>query len=165
MPPNTGTQQAGLTPEQALSSLLSSEQLTELVVLISSITDSMRKKVTDAFDVNEDSNTLRPRERLPREDETDAEARARRLQARRERELSEPRLQDLKNDAVEHFQTWRDGIVSRIVDALNAKDEEVTGPGSDNGAARPPDYNGLSRGISYCYNQPYSFYLNIYTRE
>jgi hypothetical protein len=161
MPSNTGTQQASPTPEQALASLLSSEQLTELVVLISSITEAMRKKIVDSFDATTDSSVIRPRERLqkdarnpniidhndPGHEETEAEARARILQARRERELPEPGLQDLKNDAIEYFQTWRDSILSKIVDALNAKDtvatqdEEVTGSGR--GATPPPDYNLL----------------------
>jgi hypothetical protein len=157
MPPNT---QTGPTPEQALASLLSSEQLTELVILISSITEGMAKRIADAFDATTDSNTIRHRERLQEEarnpnvgnqtdsghEETEAEARARILRERRERDLPEPKLQDLKNDAVVYFQTWKDSLILTIVDALNAKDmqgiqtAEVTGSRHD---TPPPDYNVL----------------------
>jgi hypothetical protein len=183
MPPNTGNRQAGPTPEQALASLLSSEQLTELAVLISSITEGMRKKITDGFDASTDSNTIRPRERLQRDaknpnidprtssshEESEAEAPARRLQARRERELPEPKLQDLKNDVVEYFQTWRVAIVSKIVDALHTKDtegrqgEEVTGSSPD--ATPPPDYKVLGMSKLHKSTSKTSLYFNLYIRE
>jgi hypothetical protein len=157
MPPNS---QTGPTAEQALASLLSSEQLTELVILISSITEGMAKRIADAFDATTDSNAIHHRERLQREarnpniddqtdsghEETDTEARARILQESRERDLPEPKLQDLKNDAVVYFQTWKDSLILTIVDALNAKDmqgiqtAEVTGSRHD---TPPPDYNVL----------------------
>lgn len=42
-----------------------------------------------------------------------------------ERNLDRRKLNDLGTDALEYFQMWRDGIVSKIVAALNSKDEET----------------------------------------
>jgi hypothetical protein len=42
-----------------------------------------------------------------------------------ERSLDRRKLNDLGTDALEYFQMWRDGIVSKIVAALNSKDEET----------------------------------------
>lgn len=151
-PPITKGAAAAGTPEQALSRLLSFEQLTELAVLISDITESMHKQIAASFDTSfSSSHGERSHERLAKNarnpnveerrgsvlEETDEEARARRLQARRERDLPERGLQDLKSDVLEFFQTWRDGIVSKIVDALNSKDGEE-GEAQD-GTASSPD--------------------------
>jgi hypothetical protein len=152
MPPPIAKGAAAATPEQALSKLLSFEELTELAVLISTITESMHKQIAASFDTSA-STSLKERshERLSKNarnpnveerrgsayEETDEEARARKLQARRERDLPERGLQDLKSDVLEYFQSWRDGIVSKIVDALNSKDGE-DGETKDE-TASPPD--------------------------
>lgn len=165
MPPPITKGATPATPEQAFSKLLSFEQLTELAVLISTITDSMHKQIAASFDNTSafTSTDGRSRARLSKgarnpnveerrgsvHEETDEEARARRLQARRERDLPEQGLQDLKSDVLEYFQTWRDGIVSKIVDALNSKDEEE-GAAQDGSSSSPdgeaaPDLKILGR--------------------
>lgn len=164
MPPPTTKGTAASTPEQALSKLLSFEQLTELAVLVSDITESMRKQIDASFDTSTVSSlNERSYERISKNarnpnveerrgsvhEETDEEARARRLQARRERNLPERGLQDLKSDALEYFQTWRDGIVTKIVDALNSKDGEE-GEAQDGTTSSPdgeavPDLKVLGR--------------------
>lgn len=164
MPPPITKGAAATTPEQALSKLLSFEQLTELAVLISDITNSMHKQIAASFDQSVSSSlNERSHERLSKNarnpnveerrgsvhEETDEEARARRLQARRERDLPERGLQDLKSDVLEYFQTWRDGIVSKIVDALNSKDGEE-GEAKDGTTSSPdgrsaPDLKVLGR--------------------
>jgi hypothetical protein len=97
----------------------------------------MYKQIASSFEVAT-SSSERSRERLSKdarnpnlqeysdsvEEDTEDEARARRLQPRRERELPERGLLDLKSDAMEYFQTWRDGILSKIMDAHNSKDGE-----------------------------------------
>jgi hypothetical protein len=151
------------TPEQALSKLLTLDQLSELAVLISSIADLMQTRITSAFDADPFYLTITPpHERLaknarnpnvdpnkpPSYEESEAESRARKLQARRERDLDEPKLTELKKDAVEFFQSWRDGVVSKVVDALNMKDPEegVEGRGEfDSDATPPPDYKLLGK--------------------
>jgi hypothetical protein len=152
MPPPIKKGAAPATPEQALSKLLSFEQLTELAVLISTITESMHKQIAASFDASA-STSLKERShgRLSKNarnpnveerrgsihEETDEEASALRLQARRERDLPERGLQDLKSDVLEYFQSWRDGIVSKIVNALNSKDGEEGG--AQDGTASSPD--------------------------
>jgi hypothetical protein len=148
------------TPELALSSLLSSEQLIELAVLVTKIADVIHKRISDSFDASVRTSGEQPPQRLqnieknPNIDqqalqpqETEEEARARRLQARRERKLPEPRLLDLKNDVLAFFQTWRDGVLSKIADASSAKEPNKT---ADKDSTRsmpdtspPPDYKLL----------------------
>jgi hypothetical protein len=149
------------TPELALSSLLSFEQLTELAVLVSKVMDVMHKRISDSFDASVRTSSKQPPQRLQKNErnpnidqqalqprqETEEEAKARRLQARRERELPEPKLLELKKDVLEFFRTWRDGVLSKIVDASSAKesnetaDEESTQSMPD--TSPPPDYRLL----------------------
>lgn len=167
LPKTAANSPGGLRPEQVLSSLLSPEQLTELATLISSITKVMHKRIADAFDPTADGGSRhghrRPGERLEKnarnpniderissnQEETVEEARDRKLGARRERDLPEPKLRDLKNDALDDFQVWRDSIVTKIVDALNAKDgqrglnEDIVGSTTDE--APPPDSKILGK--------------------
>jgi hypothetical protein len=156
MPPNPAPPQTAPTPEQALSTLLTPDQLTELIALISAITDSMHVQLSGAFDISSNSASTHPHERLQKDArnpnlasassghvETEAEASARRIQTRRERGLDGEGLGGLKSDALEWFQGWRDGIVGLVVDALNAKEtegkqDEVTRANAD--MAAPPDY-------------------------
>ena len=162
------------TPEQALSKLLSFEQLTELAVLISNITESMHKQIADSFEASisashrgETHQRLSKNSRNPNieelkgpvHQESEDEIRARRLQERRERDLPDQGLQDLKNDALEYFQAWRDGIVSKIMDATNSKDDD-DGQGQDGTSPSPdrqeaPDLKVL--GMLLCYSRCLSF--------
>ena len=159
MPPATATPQTPASPEQALSDLLTLDELTELISLISTITDSMHAQLSDAFDnaVSVEKKPMtHPHARLQKNDrnpnlasadheEADADGfrkREREAQARRERELPKSGLGQLKSDALEWFQAWRDGYVGMVVDALNATDldvnqNEVTGAKVE--AAAPPN--------------------------
>jgi len=157
MPPNLAPPQTAPTPEQSLSTLLTPEQLTELITLISAIADFMHAQLSDAFDISfNGTTTTHPHERLQKDarnpnlasagsdhGDTEAEEGARRIQARGERDLDGEGLGELKNDALEWFQVWRDGVVGLVVDALNTKEtegkqDEVTGAKAD--MATPPDY-------------------------
>jgi hypothetical protein len=175
MPPPTAPPQAPPTPEQALSALLTPDQLTELISLISAITTSMHAQLSDAFDTTVHTPITHPHERLQTDarnpdlatvsaghEDTDAEVSAGMMQARREQELPETGLMDLKNDALEWFQGWRDGVVGMVVDALNAKDVggerrgEFTGGEDD--IEPPPEYEVY--GESQCRIYPSHLYLS-----
>jgi hypothetical protein len=113
----------------------------------------MHAQLSNAFEASVDNAAASSHERLqknarnpnlapadPGHEETEAEARARRVQARIERDLPENGLMNLKNDALEWFQVWRDGIVGMVVDALNAKSADVQVTGAEIDESPPPAY-------------------------
>lgn len=151
----SGAAQTAPSAEQALRALLNPDQLTELITLISAITDSMHAQLSDVFDAPVVTDAASSHERLQKDaanpnlagaedagrEETEVEGRARRMQVRTERDLPENGLMDLKGDALEWFQGWRDGVVGIIVHALNARGAEagVTRAAVDD-AEPPPAY-------------------------
>ena len=115
------------TKEQSLTTLLSAEQCAELTLLVGSASGAMRKTIEDAFDASqigaatEASNKGNPN---VAQTELSVEERERQRQAaeKRERELSAPRLKELRAAALEHFHRWRDSVLGRVGEVVNARD-------------------------------------------
>lgn len=116
--------------EDDLSSLLSAEERTELTLLIANITELMRKHIADTFDASITNKKQAPpllekTDKNPNIDdtkshkETDEEETARELREEREKELSAPKMLDLKKDALEFFDKWRESVIGRIGSAVN----------------------------------------------
>ena len=117
--------------EQDLHSILDTHQRGELTLLIANATESMRKTVTNAFDSaftsertskilaegaknpNVDNDTEDPKEKL----------RQLKLQEYRQKQLSVPKLQELKHAAIKFFDSWRDSVISRVGDIVNSKEK------------------------------------------
>lgn len=132
MAPWTHKDEAAPAQEQDLSSLLSPEQRAELPLLIAKISEVMRKHISDTFDASitnskTSQQALLPRGKNPNVDdstphqETDEEEQARKMRERREKEVSEPKQQELKKAALNYLQKWQESVISRVEEALKEK--------------------------------------------
>lgn len=122
--------------EQDLSSILSTEERVELTLLLANITELMRKQITDTFDAS--ITTAKPPQQalnltdknpnvddtIPKE-ETEEEEKARKLREQREKELSAPKMLELKEDSLKFFDNWRESVISRVGTAVNNSKEVV----------------------------------------
>ncbi|TVY90667.1 putative membrane protein [Lachnellula willkommii] len=119
-----------------LSTILTTEEQTELTLLIANITEVMRKQITETFDASITSakppaQALHVGDKNPNIDEskaheeTEEEEKARKLQAKREKELSAPKMKELKKDALEFFDKWRESIILRLGQVVNNPKEVV----------------------------------------
>jgi hypothetical protein len=103
-------------------------------LLIANITEVMHKQIADTFEAtiptreqpkqvseskNPNVNEIKPHE------ETDEEEKARKLQEKREKELSAPKMLELKKDALNFFQEWRESVMSRVGEVVNNPKETV----------------------------------------
>lgn len=122
--------------EDDLSTILTTEEQIELTLLIANITELMRKQITETFDASitsakPPSQALHVGDKNPNIDEskphkeTEEEEKARKLQAKREKELSAPKMKDLKKDALEFFDKWRESVISRLGQVVNKPKEVV----------------------------------------
>ncbi|KAF8852689.1 DUF726-domain-containing protein [Acephala macrosclerotiorum] len=131
-----GKESAAREHEQDLSSILSTEERVELTLLVANITELMRKQLSDTFDPSVTSakhpqQALNIADKNPNVDEsesheeTEEEEKARKLREKREKELSAPKMLELKKDSLEFFDKWRESVISRIGTAVNNPKEMV----------------------------------------
>jgi len=123
--------------EQDLSSILTTEERVELTLLIATITELMRRQIEDTFDASI-TNAKQPQQALhiahknPNVDEsvsseeTEEEEKARKLREKREKELSAPKMLELKNDSLDFFDKWRGSVILRFGKVVN-NSKELTG--------------------------------------
>ncbi|KAF7870479.1 hypothetical protein EAF04_004223 [Stromatinia cepivora] len=122
--------------EHDLSTMLEIEERVDLTLLIADITEVMQKQIRDNFDAstatgeasdralkvgdeNANANDSQPKE------ESEEEEKARKLREKREKELSAPKMLELKCDALKFFQEWQETVISRIGTVVN-NPKEVT---------------------------------------
>jgi hypothetical protein len=129
-----------------LGNILKPEERVDLTLLISNITELMRKQITDNFDASTSSGhppnqALNITDENPnidaakkKETETEEEKTARELQEQRERELSAPKMLELKKDYLEFFDSWRESVLSRVGNAIN-NSKQVTEEQKDKASA------------------------------
>ncbi|KAI6714694.1 hypothetical protein JHW43_002775 [Diplocarpon mali] len=128
----TGSSQAH---GEDFSSIISADQRVDLTLLLANITERMRKQITDTFDASV-TNYKQPQKALIIPDknsnvdartkgETEDEKKARKLQDDREKELSAPKMLELKADSLKYFDAWRDSVLSRVGTAVNNSKEVV----------------------------------------
>lgn len=133
---------ASKTPEKAndiheeeLNAILTTEEQVDLTLLIANITEVMQTQLTDTFDASMPARAKPTLERdikgkNPNVDdgtigETAEEEKARKLQEQREKDLSEPKMTELKKDALEFFQEWRESVIARIGSVVNSSKVKV----------------------------------------
>jgi ribosome biogenesis GTPase A len=130
--------------------LLTTEERTELTLLVANITEIMVKQIHDTFDASVTSTPqshqiLQPGDKNPNKatsaphEETDEEETARKLLERREKELSAPEMIELKNEAVKFFENWRESLISRLGEAVNNSKEVVEEQKENASAEKTPD--------------------------
>lgn len=125
------------THDQELGTVFNAGECKDLVLLIANISEVMRKRVADTFDASIDAaktgkqpltknpNITQPKGKDGKEKETEEEEKARKLREKREKELSAPKMLELKKDALEFFDRWREDVLKRVGTAVNKPKEEV----------------------------------------
>lgn len=123
--------------EQDLTTLLTIEQRADLTLLVANITEVMHKQIEEVFEASHEhhSGTQNPPRLLEtsdknpnltdeneRQEETEEEKKARRLREKREKELSAPKLLELKRDVLDSFEKWQMSIISRVGEVVNSKE-------------------------------------------
>lgn len=122
--------------EKDLSSILTTEERVELTLLVANITKLMRKQIADTFDASVTSakqpqQALHITDKNPNVDEsqsheeTEEEEKARKLREKREKELSAPKMLELKKDSLDFFDKWRESVILRVGTAVNNPKEVV----------------------------------------
>jgi len=138
--------------EQSLSTVLRThDDRSNLLLLVANSTDSMRAQIENAFDpskeclipttklgrpggiVPEDNEVaIKDEKAAEKPDGAEAEVQqpnadttedARKTFEKRAKQLSDQKNQDLKTAALEAFDSWRDKVIQRIGEALNAHDD------------------------------------------
>ncbi|KFY93931.1 hypothetical protein V500_03472 [Pseudogymnoascus sp. VKM F-4518 (FW-2643)] len=111
-----------------LKTLLSGEQREGFTLLVADIMELMKKRTLDTFDASFTSE--KPQEqnlegRNPNADQNQASSeeqeKAQALREKREKEISGPKLQELKKLALKHFQKWEMSVLGRVGDVLNTQ--------------------------------------------
>lgn len=119
--------------EKDLKSFLSESERAELTLLVASICETMRKTIESNFDAAATLKDLghegqSEEERLANIDydpgtvdvsQYDKERKAR---EEREKELATPKVQELKKNALQWFDEWREVVVQRVGEAVNSKE-------------------------------------------
>jgi hypothetical protein len=131
---------ASSSHDQDLSTILTSEERVELTLLIANIAEVMRQGLADAFEASIDTgkpaqDLLKDKSKNPnldvaeakkqKEAETEEEEKARKLRESREKELSAPKMLELKKDGLEFFDKWRESVLSRVGIAVNNSKDVV----------------------------------------
>lgn len=111
-----------------LKTLLSGEQREGFTLLVADIMELMKKRTMDTFDASFTSE--KPQEqnlegRNPNADQNQASSeeqeKAQALREKREKEISGPKLQELKKLALKHFQKWEMSVLGRVGDVLSTQ--------------------------------------------
>ncbi|KAF7952344.1 uncharacterized protein EAE97_001841 [Botrytis byssoidea] len=122
--------------EHDLSTMLEIEERVDLTLLIANITEIMQKQISDTFDASitigeAPSKALEVGDKNPNTDdsqsneESEEEEKARNLREKREKELSAPKMLELKRDSLKFFEEWQESVISRIGSVVN-NPKEVT---------------------------------------
>lgn len=136
--------------EHDLSTMLETEERVDLTLLIADITEVMQKQIRDNFDAsigteNVSKKTLDIGDKNPNannsqpNEESEEEEKARQLREKREKELSAPKMLELKHDALKFFQEWQETVISRIGTVVNNPKEVIEGQKKKASADSTPD--------------------------
>nr|POE54158.1 putative membrane protein c6f6.13c [Quercus suber] len=126
--------------EESLTTILTTgEDRSALTILVADCTEVMRKFISDIFDANQtgtkaDHITGQTGDQVLQESNVkdgavgnaDQEKMQKEL-AQREKELSGPKMQELKLAVLDYFDEWRNGVIQRIGEIVNAKEEPSPG--------------------------------------
>ncbi len=152
-----------------LTTILDEVQRADLTLLLANATESMRKLIRDNFDPSSGLNKALLRENMTEDEKlmsadidpgtADVAAldRERKLKEQYAKELSAPKMTNLKRDALNAFDEWRQNVIERVGQVVNS---ERTAKGQLNkdakaGKAQPqaPDQNRLESVVQKPPNQ------------
>jgi len=130
----------------SLTTVLSTaEDRSALTILIADCTELMRQSIIDTFDAKQtgkpadmvsdltgdqavpkpdvDPQTLGEEERKKlRQAQDKQQDKMKKELEQREKELSGPKMQELKTAALKHFDTWRESVIQRVGEIVNSKE-------------------------------------------
>ncbi|KAK6599749.1 hypothetical protein H4I96_03922 [Botrytis cinerea] len=136
MAPWSSKSESSQDHEHDLGTMLETEERVDLTLLVANITEVMQKQINDTFDASittgeAPNKALEVGDKNPNTDdsqsdeESEEEAKARNLREKRERELSAPKMLELKRDTLKFFQEWQENVILRIGSVVN-NPKEVT---------------------------------------
>jgi ribosomal protein L30E len=155
----------GQKEEVSLTTLLSATQRTELIILLATVTATMREAIENNFEASVAAGPQKPEPEnateetskdaaakdLPAQDpnapnpnadakDVDASYREQeqRLLALRERELSEPKIKELKDAALKFFDAWRETMIKRVGEVVNPPAKATAQLGNPSAAIAAP---------------------------
>ncbi|KAI4203267.1 MAG: hypothetical protein LQ350_001964 [Teloschistes chrysophthalmus] len=120
--------------EQSLTTILNIDQRGDLTLLIASIMASMRKAVELNFDANlvSSSNTKASASEDEKILDTNTNAdvekldEEKKLKEQRQKELSAPKMRELKEESLRFIDQWRTNVIERIGSIVNSKEEAAS---------------------------------------
>ena len=160
------TTEAGLetpTPkggeQQDLKSVLSEEQRADLVQLVTSITSQMRKTIESNFDASSatpKSIALKAREDMTEDEKINAPMdlgsldvgeleKEKKLRDERLKELSSPKVKQLKKSALEWFDEWRKVVQDRVKESIGPEGKVSQDKGEKESGPSPPEERPVQR--------------------
>lgn len=120
--------------EDSLTTILSPDQRSELTLLIARSTASIRENIEKNFDpramlspdlvddlTSEDEKIMNPNID-PATVDVEQYDQERKLKEQRERELSAPKMQELKAASLKFFDEWREGVIQRVGEVVNSRE-------------------------------------------
>ncbi|MCJ1472008.1 hypothetical protein MMC13_000652 [Lambiella insularis] len=124
----------GAEQEESLTTILHADQRSDLTLLIANVTSSMRETIEKNFDANvgvssdllgdlstEDGKITNPNLDLANVNVEDYDH-ERKLIGQREKELSAPKMLELKAASLRFFDDWREGVIQRIGEVVNSRE-------------------------------------------
>ncbi|KAL9132089.1 MAG: hypothetical protein Q9217_000125 [Psora testacea] len=137
-PNPTGQQEEHEGKEESLTTLLDEDQRGELTLLIASAMVAMRRTVTSSFDANaglthdivqdlksEDDKIMNQNVDPATADIEKIEA-EKKLREQRQKELSAPRMKELKESSLKFFDDWRGKVIERVGEAVHSRERAHT---------------------------------------
>lgn len=138
MPWSHGEEEKPKEDDQSLTTVLETPELrSELTLLLANCLESMRKTITDTFDARFTGQASDAAEELqgdaalrnPNLDVANADVEAfekqRREREQREKELSAPKMLELRDAALGYFDDWRDNVLQRVGEVVNTPETAV----------------------------------------
>jgi hypothetical protein len=136
--------------DKDLSQILSTEERVELTLLIAKITEVMEKQIKDTFDASipsgaEAHKVHQTPDKNPNVDmsqphkETEEEEKTREMREKREKELSAPKMLELKKEALGFFEKWRESVISRVGAVVNKPKDAVDERMQNSSVEAPPE--------------------------
>lgn len=104
--------------ERDLVSLLTTEQRAELMLLVTTAIDRMRKSIEDTFDSPPKKSVSSEQPTVGQENPNTGEP-AKATEAQEKAQIPTPRLKELRKNALTSFDEWREAVVKRIGEAVN----------------------------------------------
>ncbi|MCJ1296802.1 hypothetical protein MMC34_008369 [Xylographa carneopallida] len=124
--------------EESLATILNADQRSDLTLLIADATTAMRETILSSFDAGASLSFDPGADSLSEDDKignpnldvanTDVEQydRERKLKEQRDKELSSPKMLELKAAYLRFFDEWREGVLQRIGEVVNSKETALS---------------------------------------